>query len=183
MPCLHFSYIKPVRSRATWADENVANVGIHGSVCVMCHHAVESQEKKRQTTRPTKKTVFMGEIRKTEHSKHGDMVVLCTNLALLETEELDVTTNRLPGANGGHDEHALGAAQLERLVLGGLLARRLVSANVRALGHEPAGSQRIHFCTLFSYFCISFSTKSASLEKKEKQMCFPSVHDLQAALT
>jgi hypothetical protein len=61
-----------------------------------------------------------------------------TNLALLETEELDVTTNRFPGANGGHNKHAAGAAQLERLILGRVLAGRLVSANVRALGDEPA---------------------------------------------
>jgi hypothetical protein len=59
-------------------------------------------------------------------------------LALLKAEELDVSTNGFPGTNSRHDEHILGAAQLESLVLGRLLARRLVRANVGALGDEPA---------------------------------------------
>mmetsp|Transcript_38371 Transcript_38371/g.95460 ORF Transcript_38371/g.95460 Transcript_38371/m.95460 type:complete len:410 (+) Transcript_38371:849-2078(+) len=55
---------------------------------------------------------------------------------LLEAEELDVAADRLPRADGRHDQHLLRAALLEGLVLGRLEPRRLVRRDVRPLRHE-----------------------------------------------
>jgi hypothetical protein len=54
-----------------------------------------------------------------------------TNVQLLETEKLDVTTNTLHGSTTAHDENFVGSALFESFVLGALTARRLVLGNIR----------------------------------------------------
>jgi hypothetical protein len=67
------------------------------------------------------------------------------DVKLLEAEELDVAANRLPRANGRDNNNVVGARLLERIVLGGIHAGRLVRSDVRALrDHANSDSTASH---------------------------------------
>jgi hypothetical protein len=59
-------------------------------------------------------TLVGGNAVRSHSHKCGEYCLGC-HVALLEAEELDVTADRLPGADRGHDKDILVAAELERL--------------------------------------------------------------------
>mmetsp|Transcript_13785 Transcript_13785/g.29976 ORF Transcript_13785/g.29976 Transcript_13785/m.29976 type:complete len:228 (+) Transcript_13785:1404-2087(+) len=53
------------------------------------------------------------------------------NVALLQTEEFDVTSDGLMGTNRGHDKDLIGTAKLKRLILWAVATGRLVGGDIR----------------------------------------------------
>mmetsp|Transcript_24231 Transcript_24231/g.69668 ORF Transcript_24231/g.69668 Transcript_24231/m.69668 type:complete len:232 (-) Transcript_24231:17-712(-) len=62
------------------------------------------------------------------------------NVALLQAEEFDITTDRFVFSNRRHDKDLVGTAQLKGLILGAVAGRGLVGGNIGPSGDEVQGN-------------------------------------------